>query len=52
MDKEKVNKATEIFERSNKEGTLRLTDETFQIILKKHLKASNTPNEIFLDEAK
>ena len=52
MNKEKVNKATEIFERSNKEGALRLTDETFQILLKKHLKAFNAPNEIFLDVAK
>ena len=50
MEDEKVNKALKLLESSNKGGILPLTKETFEVILEKHLKASEASNDILIQE--
>ena len=50
MEEGKVNKALKILERTNREGILPLTDETFEILQEKHPKASKAPSEILLND--
>ena len=46
----KVNKALNLLESSNKGGILPLTEETFEVLLEKHPKASEAPNDILIEE--
>ena len=46
----KVSKALNLLESSNKGGILPLTDETFEVLLEKHPKASEAPNDILIEE--
>ena len=50
MDDGKVNKAIKLLESSNKEGKMPLTEETFEVLLEKHPKASEASNDIFIEE--
>ena len=46
----KVNKALRLSESSNKGGILPLTEETFEMLLKKHPKASDASRNILIEE--
>ena len=50
MEDGKVNKALKLLERSNKGGILPLTEETFEVLLEKHPKASEASNDILIQE--
>ena len=50
MEDGKVNKALKLLESSNKEGMMPLTEETFEVLLEKHPKASEASNDIFIEE--
>ena len=50
MEDGKVNKALKLLESSNKGGILPLTEETFEVLLEKYLKASEASNDILIQE--
>ena len=50
MEDGKVNKALKLLESSNKGGILPLTEETFEVLLEKHLKASEASNDLLIEE--
>ena len=50
MEDGKVNKALKLLESSNKGGILPLTEETFEVLLEKYLKASEAYNDILIQE--
>ena len=50
MEDGKVNKALKLLESSNKGGILSLTEETFEVLLEKHPKASEASNDILIQE--
>ena len=50
MEDEKVSKALKLLESSNKERILSLTEETFEVLLKKHPKASEASNGVLIAE--
>ena len=45
-----VNKALKLLKSSNKGGILPLTDETFEVLLEKHPKASTAFHDILTEE--
>ena len=50
MENGKVNKALKLLENSEKGGILPLTEETFEMLLEKHPKASEASNDILIEE--
>ena len=50
MEDGKVSKALKLLESSNKGGILPLTEETFEVLLEKHPKASEASNDILIQE--
>ena len=50
MEDGKVNKDLKLLESSNKGGILPLTEETFEVLLEKHPKASEASNDILMQE--
>ena len=50
MENGKVNKALKLLESSKKGGILPLTEETFEMLLEKHPKASEASNDILIEE--
>ena len=50
MEGDKVTKALKLLESSNKVRILPLTDETFDGLLEKYLKASKSSNDILIEE--
>ena len=50
MENGKVNKALKLLESSEKGRILPLTEETFEMLLEKHPKASEASNDILIEE--
>ena len=50
MEDGKVNKSLKLLGSSNKGGILPLTEETFEVLLEKHPKASEASNNILIQE--
>ena len=50
MEDRKVNKALKLSGSSNKGGILPLTEETFEMLLEKHPKASEASNDILIQK--
>ena len=50
MEDGKVSKTLKLLESSNKGGILPLTEETFEVLLEKHPKASEASNDILIQE--
>ena len=50
MEDGKVNKALKFLESSNKGGIMPLKEEIFEVLLEKHLEASETSNDILIEE--
>ena len=50
IEEGKVNKAIKILEKANKRGILPLSDETFEILQRKHPKASEASDNALLKE--
>ena len=50
MENGKVNKALKLLENSKKGGILPVTEETFEMLLEKHPKASEASNDILIEE--